>query len=298
MSTTTRRVARIAGIGLAVVLLLAASAVVVGLLLAERTLHRRVVLPDGVVPFASTADATVLERGRYLYATRGCVDCHGRDGAGRVFVDAPNGLRLAGPHIGPGSVTERYGPADWERAIRHGVSPQGHALFAMPSADYNRLTDADLAALVAHARSLPAVAGTPREVRLPTVVKVLYGFSVIRDAAAKIDHALPPAVPVPAGVSAAHGAYVANMCVGCHGAALHGGKVPGGPPDWPPAPRLAPGDGSALTSYPGADDLLRLFRTGTRADGSAVQVMPFESLREMSETDVRALHLYLRGLGS
>jgi hypothetical protein len=33
-----------------------------------------------------------------------------------------------------------------------------------------------------------------------------------------------------------------------------------------------------------------------RTDGSKVQVMPFESLRELNETDVRALHLYLRSL--
>jgi hypothetical protein len=40
--------------------------------------------------------------------------------------------------------------------------------------------------------------------------------------------------------------------------------------------------------------LIALFKTGKRADGSAVKVMPFESLRELSDTDTRALHLYLR----
>ena len=37
--------------------------------------------------------------------------------------------------------------------------------------------------------------------------------------------------------------------------------------------------------------MLKLFRTGKRPDGSAVKVMPFESLREMSETDVRCMVL-------
>ena len=31
-----------------------------------------------------------------------------------------------------------------------------------------------------------------------------------------------------------------------------------------------------------------------RPDGTVVQVMPFESLKAMSEVDLRALHLYLR----
>ncbi len=39
-----------------------------------------------------------------------------------------------------------------------------------------------------------------------------------------------------------------------------------------------------------------MFRSGRRPDGSAVKVMPFESLSEMSDTDLRALHLYLKSL--
>jgi cytochrome c553 len=101
---------------------------------------------------------------------------------------------------------------------------------------------------------------------------------------------------VPEGVSVQHGAYVANMCLGCHGAQLAGGKIPGGPPDWPAASRLAPGEGTVMTRYPDAESMMRLFKTGKRPDGTPVQVMPFESLREISETDMRALHLYLRQL--
>jgi mono/diheme cytochrome c family protein len=165
----------------------------------------------------------------------------------------------------------------------------------MPSEDYNRLTDPDFGALIAYVRSLRPAAGEPAEVRLPLAARVLYGFGAIRDAAAKIDHARAPEEAVPEGVTPAHGAYVANTCVGCHGQQLLGGRIPGSPPDWPPAPRLASGEGSAMASYPDADSLIRLFRTGRRADGSAVRVMPFDSLRETNETDLRALHLYLSG---
>jgi hypothetical protein len=40
--------------------------------------------------------------------------------------------------------------------------------------------------------------------------------------------------------------------------------------------------------------MIAMFRRGKRPDGSAVQVMPFESLGKMSDTDVRALHVYLK----
>lgn len=188
---------------------------------------------------------------------------------------------------GPGGVVGAYGPADWVRSIRHGVDPRGRALLIMPSEDYNRFSDEDLGALIAYLRSLPPAPGQGAVVKLPLPVKLLYGFGAIRDAAARIDHSLPPQTAVPEGVTLAHGEYVANMCIGCHSVGLLGGKVPGGPPEWPPASRLAPGEGSVLARYPDADSLLALFRSGRRPDGTAVQVMPFGSLKEMSETDVR-----------
>lgn len=277
--------------------LLAGAAGVVGTQMGESRMHRKVEV--AVQPVAYVDDARSLERGRYLFASRGCVDCHGADGAGRSFVeDAGAGLHIRGANItrGPGGVVADYRPEDWVRAIRHGVAPGGRPLMVMPSEDYNRLTDDDLAALVAHVRALPPVAGGPAIVQLPLPARVLYGWGAMQDAAAKIDHSLPPAQPVPEGVTKAHGAYVANMCLGCHGPQLAGGRIPGAPPDWPAASRLAPGEGSAMERYPDADSLIRLFRTGRRADGAAVRVMPFESLREVSDTDMRALHLYLRSL--
>jgi cytochrome c553 len=166
----------------------------------------------------------------------------------------------------------------------------------MPSEDYNRFTDDDLAALVAWLRQLPPATGGGAVVELPLPVRVFYGFGLIKDAAAKIDHTLPPAQPVAEGVTVAHGAYVANMCLGCHGPQLAGGKIPGGPPDWPAAADLRPG--GAMSRYANAQAFMQMFKTGKRPDGSTVQVMPFTSLRELSETDVRALHLYLSGLSA
>jgi mono/diheme cytochrome c family protein len=282
-------------VGLAV---LAGAGLWLGTQLAERKMQRKIDVKVQPVALLELGNTAAIERGRYLYASRGCADCHGANGGGRTFVDDPNGVRVAGPHIspGPGSVTAAYRPEDWVRAIRHGVHPLGRPLMIMPSEDYNRFTDGDLAALVAYIRAMPPAQGGAAVIELPLPVRALYGYGLILDAAAKIDHSLPPAAPVPEGVSVAHGAYVANMCIGCHGAKLAGGKIPGGPPDWPPAARLAPGEGSVMARYPDAESLLHLFKTGQRADGTAVKVMPFESLRAISETDARALHLYLKSL--
>jgi mono/diheme cytochrome c family protein len=281
--------------GLGALVLLAATALGLGVCLAERKMQRTVSVQ--VQPVALRDDAASVERGKYLFASRGCVDCHGSAGSGRTFVE-DGGLVIAGPNIttGPGGVVAAYQPVDWVRAIRHGVSPQGRPLLIMPSEDYNRFTDDDLASLVTYIRSLPPGTGQGAVVKLPLPVRAMYGYGLIPDAAERIDHTLPPQQPVPEGVTLAHGGYVANMCIGCHGVNLAGGKIPGGPPDWPAASNLTPGPGSVMGRYPTPDAMIAMFRSGKRPDGTAIQVMPFGSLGQMSETDLRALYLYLKGL--
>jgi mono/diheme cytochrome c family protein len=295
MSRTRTWLQRI-GIALAVLVALAAALAFTGNQLAKNKMQRRVDIT--VQPVAYRDDAAAVERGRYLFASRGCVDCHGAQGNGRTFVDDGKGLRIAGPNISPGegSVVKGYQPVDWVRAIRHGVNPQGRPLMIMPSEDYNRLTDEDFAALVAYVRQLAPAQGGGPVVDLPLPVRAMYGFGLIPDAAARIDHTLAPQKPVPDGVTVEHGAYVANMCLGCHGAKLAGGKIPGGPPDWPAAANLTPGEGTAMARYPDADSFAQMFKSGKRPDGAPIQVMPFGSLGAMNDTDVRALYLYLKGL--
>jgi mono/diheme cytochrome c family protein len=282
-----------AGVAGAVVLLVAATAVV-GSQMAGRKSQRQIKV--SVQPVAIPATAQALQRGAYLYNSRGCADCHGANGAGREFMNDGKGMRLAGPNITPGegSVVARYTPEDWVRTVRHGVKPDARPVFIMPSEDYNRLTDEDLGALVAYVKAMPPKMGSAAVMDLPVPVKVLYAFDAIKDAAQKIDHTLPPAKPIAEGVTTAHGAYVANMCIGCHGASLAGGKIPGGPPDWAPAANLTPGEGSVMPRYKDASAFVAMLRSGKRPDGTAVTVMPFESLRALNDVDAQALYAYLQ----
>jgi mono/diheme cytochrome c family protein len=280
--------------GVAGVVVLVAGAAAVGYQMAERKMLRKVEV--AVRPVAYASEARSLERGKYLFESRGCADCHGANGGGREFVNDRKGLRLAGSNITPGGATALYRPEDWVRAIRHGVKPNGRPAMIMPSEDYNRFTDQDFSSLVAYVRSLPPLQGGAAVLELPLPVRVLYGFGAIKDAADKIDHSLPPAQPVPEAVDAQHGAYVANMCIGCHGEHLSGGKIPGGPPDWPPAANLTPGEGTAMSRYPGAAQFTSMLRNGKRPDGTPIKVMPFESLAKLNDVDAQALYEYLKTL--
>jgi mono/diheme cytochrome c family protein len=262
---------------------------------ADERLNRRIDIP--AYSFAIPSSPEAIERGRYLYSTRGCADCHGADGAGRAFID-DGSMRVKGANIspGPGNVVAKYTPADWERTLRHGVKPDGRPVLVMPSEDYNRLSDADLGALVAYIQQLPPAAGGAAELVLPLPYRALYGLGKVPDAASVIDHTRKPPVPVAEGITVEHGAYVSAMCIGCHGEGLSGGKIPSGPPDWPAAPNLTPGEGSVLPRYADAAAMTAMLRSGKRPDGTAIAVMPFDSFKHISDTDVAALHLYLKSL--
>jgi mono/diheme cytochrome c family protein len=275
---------------------LAGAGLAAGAWLGDRKLQRHVEVPlhDVALP----TDTSSLARGRYLFESRGCAECHGADGAGHVVID-DGGFYVKAPNItaGPGGVVAGYSSADWVRTIRHGVKPDGRPLIVMPSDDFAGFTDADVGALIAYTRTLAPATGEGAVLRLPPLVRTLYAAGAIRDAAEKIDHArLPPETAAHDG-SPAHGAYVAGMCQGCHGARLSGGRIPGAPPDWPAAANLTPGAGSALARYADEGQFVAMLRSGKRPDGSAVSpVMPFPSLARIDDADAKALYAYLRTL--
>lgn len=257
----------------------------------ERKLDRVIDVPVAAVPYASGPQS--LEHGKYLYLTR-CSECHGNDGGGRVFLDEPNGLHLSGANLTPtpGGPVTQYTERDWVRAIRHGVKPNGRPTFVMPSEDFNRLSDPDLADVVAYVRSLPPKDGPGAVIRLPLLVKVAHGAGILKDAAEKIDHSVPPSPPVASGVTAEHGRYVAQFCVGCHGRDLRGGRIVGAPPDWPAAATLV-GTDSVFAHYVRAEQFKVLLRTRTRPDGTkANAAMPINE--HLSDTDLEAMFLYFK----
>lgn len=288
-----RKVFKAALWGLGGLAVLAGGAAVFGQFASERKMNRVITL--NLAPIGIPSDNAALARGKYLYESRGCTDCHARDGAGRTFIDDGT-LLVRGPNVTPGGPTGTYSAIDWVRSIRHGVAPSGKPLLIMPSEDYARMTDADLGAMVAYLRSLPVQAGDGRELRLALPVRFAYAIGMVRDAAEKINHSLPPAKPVPEDDVLAAGAYAAQMCQGCHGESLTGGKIPGGPPDWPAAANLTSVSGGAMQAYRDSASFAAMMRSGKRPDGSEIKVMPFESLAELNDTEIAAMYAYLRSL--
>ena len=115
-----RKALKMAAVGLAVAAILAIAAFFTAHSMGESKLARTVDVR--VVPVAYATDAAALALGKYLFESRGCGECHGMNGAGRVMFEDSGGLFVRSPNItpGPGSAVAAYKEADWVRAIRHG----------------------------------------------------------------------------------------------------------------------------------------------------------------------------------
>lgn len=242
-----------------------------------------------------------LERGQHLLAARyPCADCHGEDFGGGVMVDAfPLGT-LLGPNLtrGAGGVVTDYTPADWDRAVRHGILPDGRPSF-MPAGEFLRMSDQELSDIIAYIRSLPPV---DREVPPPSLGplgKVLVATGQLTAAADLIpthDDEHPEAPPA-AEVGIAFGEHLTATCTGCHNVRLTGGPIMGGDPAWGPAANLTPhADGLQGWSY---EDFRRAMQEGVRPDGRVLVapmtfILPYA--QRMSEVELRSMWAYLESL--
>lgn len=250
-----------------------------------------------VQPMAVPTEAAAIERGRHIAATRGCMDCHGADLGGAKVVDDPAMGRLYGPNLthGRGGLAAGYGPADYERAIRHGVTREGRGLFLMPSMDFAQMSTRDMGDLIAYLQSVPAVDRDSVPLHIGPVARALMVAGKIKLAAEVIDHArVQPHEAVP-GVTVDYGRYVAANCTGCHGANLSGGKIDVGPPDWPPAANLTPHAMGRLAGWH-EEDFLTALRTARRPDGSEINPVMPRAFAQLNDTELKALWAYIQTL--
>lgn len=249
---------------------------------------------------AALARERSVERGRHLVQARyGCSECHGADFGGGVMMDAGPVATFRGPNLtlGEGGVTRDYTPADWDRAVRHGVLPDGR-LSTMPSEDFQLMSDQELGDIVAYIRSFPDVDNDVEAVRYGPIGRFLVATGSMGFSADRVEnHAAPhPSEPPPAEVSVEFGRHLAGTCTGCHRADFSGGPI-GGDPSWAPAANLTP-HGEGLSGWSFAD-FERAILEGVRPDGTELLapmnlVLPFAN--NMTPVEREALWVYLQSL--
>lgn len=245
------------------------------------------------------SDHAAISHGRHLGITRGCTDCHRSDLGGQVVIQALPVAQIAAPNLtrGKGGAVAGFSVVDWERAIRHGLRPDGRALLLMPSDEMSGLSDVDTADLIAWLRQVPAVDHTTEPNAIGSVGRMLLAFGKLPlIAATRIDQHAGHITNITPAATIEYGRYLAQGCSGCHGRNLSGGAIPGMPPDTPKAANLTPDPVTGLGKWSKLD-FYRAVRSGRKPDGSAVNpFMPWKAIGTSSDTELDALWAYLRSV--
>lgn len=104
-----------------------------------------------------------IQAGRYLVHAAGCRDCHtqkgGRDFAGGLQLPTPFGTFIT-PNITPDPETGigKWTQSDFQKALRHGVSPDGKVFYpAFPYTSFTYITDSDAENIYHYLRTVPSV---------------------------------------------------------------------------------------------------------------------------------------------
>ena len=245
-----------------------------------------------------STDPVVLERGKHLAISIGsCAgnDCHGADlTGGKDLAMGPLGTFRA-PNITVKGILADYSDAELARVLKHGIRKNGTSVVFMPSQDFAWWPDSDVVALISYLRSVPGVEKVVKPSEVGTLAKVLdRQDQLIADVARRIDHTSEEIAPA-AAPTAAYGAYLAKLCMGCHGETLSGGPIPGAPPSMPVPLNLTPADDGLKTWA--FEDFDKLMRQGLKRDGSKLDpFMPIDTMKHMNDVEMKALFAYLKTL--
>jgi cytochrome c553 len=171
---------------------------------------------------ATTANrAAILLHGERLSHVLGCRGCHGERLEGEQFSDDSAGLgRVYASNLTRALPTMT--DAELERLLRTGRHPKRGDLWIMPTQVFQRLSEADMRALIAHLRTI-----SPSGKRTPPPVFSAKGRNFIKSGgmrpAASIMATYRTTLPPDMGANVALGRYIAeNTCSECHGASLKG----------------------------------------------------------------------------
>ncbi len=248
--------------------------------------HLREVASGAAFKLLIPEDPATIERGRHLATTRGCFGCHGLRLEGHdIGQQWPPIAHVVAPNLA--AYARLHDPPTIEAAIRQGIGADGRALWSMPSYNYARLQDEDVAALIAFLRSLPVV-----EKPLP---KPSLGWTIRwRIATGQETHMVDWVADAPAlrfdrdaGSSLARGEYLAmTTCNECHGLDLRGAVFPGDA-----TPDLA------IVSAYSTKDFRRLLQEGIgiggRADLGLMSAVAKERFAHFTDQELADLRAYL-----
>jgi len=214
----------------------------------------------------------------------GCVSCHGEGLAGRRMFEEPGVASVWAPNLT--EVAARATDQQLAAAIRQGIGHDGRALFVMPSPQYARLSDGEVASLIAFIRRHPRVAGTSDRTSIGPIGRLGVAIGTFRPSTARVEE-YRTRLPIDAGPQHAAGRRLAaNDCSECHGPQLEGEEMF----------ELTTPDLSIAGAYD-YEQFRTLLRTGKTPGNKKLGLMKEVAEKDfvhLTDAEIRSLHDYLR----
>ena len=214
----------------------------------------------------------------------GCVSCHGEGLRGKLFFDEPNVAQVHAPNLT--LIAAKATDQQLAQAIRQGVSHDGRALFIMPSAQYSRLMDGEVTALISAIRVQPRGGEQTPGIKLGPIGRIgvaMGKFKTQPNVVAEYAQNMPADL----GPQFAKGRHLAmTNCSECHGSSFRGAE---------PKPELKAPDLSIVGAYD-LPAFTKLMRAGVPPSGKDLELMDDVARGDFShytDEEIAALHAYL-----
>ncbi len=269
--------------------------------------------PSGAAGGAENAPSAAITRGSYLATAADCAGCHTSPGstpfAGGRALKTPFGTFYT-PNItaDPATGIGRWSDADFLRAVKHGIAPDGRYYFPVfPYPSFTGISDRDALAIKAYLFSLPAIAqpNRPHQIGAPFSWRFLQFFW--RWLYFQPGDFRPRADRSPSWNRGAYLVRALGHCGECHtprdrlgGLARH--QALAGTPDGPDnqvVPNITPDRQTGIGTWDRAD-IVELLKSGTKPDFDNVQGAMAEVVRgstgRLLPEDRQAIADYLQSL--
>ena len=214
----------------------------------------------------------------------GCVSCHGEGLRGQLMFSEPNVADVYAPNLT--LIAARASDQQLARGIRQGIGADGRPLFVMPSAQYGRLGDAEVAALIAAIRELPRGGNQTPAISFGPIGRLGLATGKFPDQPRQVEH-YRNNMPADLGPQFVAGRKLAMVnCAECHGPAFGGGEP-------------KPGTKAPDLTIVGAYDLpafRTLMREGVAPGGKTLGLMrevARDDFTHFTDEEIAAIHAYL-----
>jgi len=240
---------------------------------------------DGVPEKLVQPTAAQLADGGRQLQILGCVSCHGEGLRGDMLFSEPNVATVYGPNLT--LIAAKASDQQLARAIRQGIGTDGTSLFAMPSAQYARLSDGEVAALIAAIRALPAGGKQVAPIDVGPIGRLGLATGKFPSQPEEVER-FKENPPIAVGNQYETGRKLVMVnCAECHGPALMGGE---------PKPGLQAPDLVVAGAYD-LPEFQRLMRTGVPTGNRKLEMMSDIARRDLShytDAEIAAMHAYLQ----